>query len=81
MNLLSNVQMSFLQVSTYIITSITAHAIKLTLILEIMSVSTLKSAAILYLHYNLVDENIFKSIFTKLLSIRVGGYGQLSTIF
>ena len=50
---------SVVNVSTYIITGITAHLIGLAVILEIMSVSTFKSAIILYI-YTYVD--IFKEI-------------------
>jgi hypothetical protein len=39
---------SVLKISTYIITSITAHPVRLAVILAIMSVSTFKTAAILY---------------------------------
>jgi hypothetical protein len=41
-----------LKISTYIITSITAHPVELAAILAIMSVSTFKTAAILFdLHF------------------------------
>jgi hypothetical protein len=41
---------SMLNFSTYIMTSITAHPIRLTVVLVIMSVSTVKTAVILYIY-------------------------------
>jgi hypothetical protein len=50
-----NTVMAVLKDLTYIFTSITAHAIKLAVMLELMSVSTFKTEVILYIfHPNLL---------------------------
>ena len=46
-----NTVMAVLKDLTYIFTSITAHAIKLAVMLELMSVSTFKTEVILYIFH------------------------------
>jgi ABC-type transport system involved in cytochrome c biogenesis permease component len=51
------VKIPVLKISIYIITSITAHPVRLAAILAIMSVSTFKTAVILYkaYHFKITD--------------------------